>query len=644
MILVVNCECGNEIRTDSANAGKRGRCPHCRREFVVPAEGEMFPEHSRRASRPPAPAEPAPWLDNLAHELPPPARVSRPAEIPETASIDLAPIELEAKPEKNARCGACDGQFPARSLMVVGGKRLCPVCATAKKRERSIVAALPYLLVGAALVFFVGGLVWSARRAAEPVVVAEVNEGNGEKVKPANSRRPEVSKEADGGPSPPPTGPPPTPPAASDAAKPAPAPTPPAEPKPTTATAEPQAPASPPNSDPPPATDPQPKPNPEPEKEAATKPDPTPAPAPAAPPDPARDLRQFDGTWRGATSEELQFDFSIKDGKIISLVVAHRNAGKATVVGWGTNRKADWPIVVEGPGHSFHMSEVVEGRRTPDAVEVVRVPYRVVGNFESSEYAVGTLEVGPPEEKRVPLTWGARRFDGAAKILKAGDNDTSFRREGGPPPRPQPGEEAPRVARAENPPDMGPADGNEQRSSKAKDAGAGASAEGDPAADPDAKEPMAARKPVKKAAPPVPLSKRVDGDWFGQVEGGAPIRFRVEKGAVVSLSVGTAKYPGLDDVTEFHVPPGLKGNSWKIKAGQFYIEERKLYRAVQNGTPVRVETEFTIQGKFKDEKTAIGKLVIMQMAMIPGRSNVTLEPGQSWIADREIPANGETRE
>lgn len=516
MILVVNCECGNEVRTDSANAGKRGRCPHCRREFVVPSEGEMVPERSRRASRPHAnapaldphapPGDRAPWLDNLARELPPapslphlaspphpappprqapPARASRPAEVPETASAELAPIELEAKPEKKARCAACDGQFPAPALLQVDGRRLCPACAKGKERERSLLAALPYVVVAVALVCFVGGLVWSARRATKPEPIAHVGESELEKREPKEAKTDEKARKVE----------------------PAPAPT---------AVPSPSSPPAPPLPPPPasaPASD-------------------SPAPAPDVPSPPPAE----------AMSEP-----------------------------------------VPEPSSKSPATKADEGHSPP---------------------------AGP---------------DAPAPVPPAARND----------------EEA-----AADPPAEGNADaGGEEEAASEEAPNKEAATEKDPEAKtPAEKKAAPGEKPAKKGTAPVPLSKRVDGDWFGQIEGGAPIRFRVEKGVITSLSIGTAKYAGLDNVTEFQPPPGAKGAGWKIKSGQFVIEDRKVYRAVQNGTPVRVETEFTIQGKFKDEKLAVGKIVITQLAMIPGRSNVTLEPGQSWVADREGPAGDEKKD
>ena len=36
MAISVTCECGRHFETSEANAGRRARCPDCRREFIVP--------------------------------------------------------------------------------------------------------------------------------------------------------------------------------------------------------------------------------------------------------------------------------------------------------------------------------------------------------------------------------------------------------------------------------------------------------------------------------------------------------------------------------------------------------------------------------------------------------------------------------
>jgi prepilin-type processing-associated H-X9-DG protein len=43
--IVVRCECGNQFQTRDENAGRRGRCPVCQRELIVPdAKGAPEPE------------------------------------------------------------------------------------------------------------------------------------------------------------------------------------------------------------------------------------------------------------------------------------------------------------------------------------------------------------------------------------------------------------------------------------------------------------------------------------------------------------------------------------------------------------------------------------------------------------------------
>ena len=48
MSIVIRCECGKEFETGTENAGRRGRCPACQRELIVPqaralAEGDFGP-------------------------------------------------------------------------------------------------------------------------------------------------------------------------------------------------------------------------------------------------------------------------------------------------------------------------------------------------------------------------------------------------------------------------------------------------------------------------------------------------------------------------------------------------------------------------------------------------------------------------
>ncbi len=56
MAIVIRCECGKEFETGNENAGRRGRCPACQRELIVPqaelrAEGDFGP---MREVEPPA--------------------------------------------------------------------------------------------------------------------------------------------------------------------------------------------------------------------------------------------------------------------------------------------------------------------------------------------------------------------------------------------------------------------------------------------------------------------------------------------------------------------------------------------------------------------------------------------------------------
>ena len=50
MSIIIRCECGKEFETRDENAGRRGRCPACQQELIVPhakarAESDFAPLH-----------------------------------------------------------------------------------------------------------------------------------------------------------------------------------------------------------------------------------------------------------------------------------------------------------------------------------------------------------------------------------------------------------------------------------------------------------------------------------------------------------------------------------------------------------------------------------------------------------------------